>query len=275
MQGHSTPTAKKTYGRLSDLTRNISPESMNLFRDVSDKWQKWLNLMCRQPMEEEIENEKIAEQKQDEPLETQLIKAVNELYGPSKTWRSPEQEKAVTAVAKGVSPLFIVFPTGFGKSSAFLVPAKLKNAGVTIVIVPLIALGENILDICKNAAIDCIFYGRSPPRMAKIVIVLADTAIGKEFTQYANGIKLLGKLDRIIWDEIHKWITDTFRPKLMEAGNWALGVSETFLTATWPLYMHKMFVKRWKIQNETVIRLPNKKPRVRYTIKVFKDDKFE
>lgn len=274
MQGHSNHMAEAKYGRLTDLTRNISPESMNLFRDVSDKWQRWLGLVSRQPMDDDEEME-MEEQEADEPIERQLVKAMHDLYGPSKNWRSPEQEKAVVAVANGISPLFIVFPTGFGKSSAFLLPAKLKSAGVTIVITPLVALGNNIVETCKKARIDCIFYGRSPARMAKVVVVMGDTAVGKEFTQYANEIKLIGKLDRIVWDEIHKWVTDTFRPKLMESSDWSLGVQEVFLTATSPPYLQKKFMQRWKIQNETTIRIPNRKPKVRYTIKVFKDDEFE
>jgi DEAD/DEAH box helicase len=274
MHGHSAHVAEIKYGRLTDLTRNVSPESMNLFRDVSDKWQKWLGLISRQPMDDDEEME-IEEQEQQESTEMQLVKAIHDLYGPSKNWRTPEQEKAVVAAVEGVSPLFIIFPTGYGKSSVFLLPAKLKGAGVTIVIVPLIALGDNILETCQKAHIDCIFYGRSPPRMAKVVVVMAETAMRKEFTQYANEIKLMGKLDRIIRDEIHKWKTDTFRPKLMEGSDWSLGVQEVFLTATWPSYMQKKFMREWKIQNAMTIRIPNKKPRVRYTIKIFKDNEFE
>jgi hypothetical protein len=274
MQTHSAHVGQVRYGRLTDLTRNISPESMNLFRDVSDKWQRWLGLVSRQPTDDDYETER-QDDEPNEPIETQLLKAIHDLYGPSKNWRSPEQEKAVIAVASGVSPLFIIFPTGFGKSLAFLLPAKLKSAGVTIVITPLVALGENIVETCKKANVDCVFYGRSPLRMAKVVVVMADTAIGNEFTQYANEIKLMDKLDRVIWDEVHKMQTDTYRSRLMEGSNWSLDVQEIFLTATWPPYLQKIFIKRWKIQNATTIRIPNRKPRVRYTVKVFKDDEFE
>jgi DEAD/DEAH box helicase len=161
MQTHSSHTAEVKYGRLTDLTRNISAESINLFREVSDKWQRWLGLVSRQPMDDDDEME-MEEQEPEEPTETQLVKAMHDLYGPSNSWRSPEQEKAVVAVVNGVSPLFIIFPTGYGKSSAFLLPAKLRSAGVTIVITPLIALGKNIVDTCQDARVDCIFYGRSP-----------------------------------------------------------------------------------------------------------------
>ena len=68
MQGHSNHMGKKGYGRLTDLTRNISPESMNLFRDVSDKWQRWLGLISRQSMDDDEEME-MEEQEVDESIE--------------------------------------------------------------------------------------------------------------------------------------------------------------------------------------------------------------
>ena len=34
--------------------------------------------------------------------------------------------------------------------------------------------------------------------MARVIIVTADIVVGKEFTQYANEIKLMNKLDRIV-----------------------------------------------------------------------------
>ena len=155
MQGHSRSVGEKTYGKLNDLTRNMSAESMDVFREVSDKWLKWLNLVSRQARDEE-EEMSIEEEKTEESIENQLIKAMHDLYGRSQTWRSSEQEKAVISVAKGVSPLFVIFPTGFGKSSTFLLPAMLKNAGVTVVICPLVALASNLLKRCKKDNVNCI-----------------------------------------------------------------------------------------------------------------------
>jgi superfamily II DNA helicase RecQ len=77
--------------------------------------------------DEEMEME---EQEQEESTETQLLKTMYDLYGPSKSWRTPEQEKAVVAIADSVSPLFVIFPTGVGKSSTSLLPAKLRSTGV-------------------------------------------------------------------------------------------------------------------------------------------------
>jgi superfamily II DNA helicase RecQ len=98
---------------------------------------------------------------------------------------------------------------------------------------------------------------------------------GKEFSHFANEIKLMGKLDRIVWDEIHKWITDTYRPKMMDSSDWMRDVPAIYITATWPPSLQRDFMRRWKIEDETTIRIANQKPRVRYTVCVFKDDEFE
>jgi hypothetical protein len=262
------------YERLTNLTRNMSPESMNLFRDMSDKWQRWLNLMSRQSMDDD-EEMKMKEQEQDESIETQLLKIIHDLYDPSKNWRSSEQEKIVVAIVNDISSSFIIFPTEFEKSSTFLLSIKLKNTEITIVIISLITLGNNILKTCQKTRIDYIFYDRSLTRMTKIVIVMTDMIVEKEFTQYANEIKLMGKLDRIVWDEIHKWQTDTFHSKLMENNDWSLRIQEVFLTITSSPYLQKKFMQQWKIHNETMIKIPNRKSKVRYTIKIFKNDDFK
>jgi len=274
MQAHSRRTGDQKYAQMSGITRQLSSESIDLFRNVSDRWQRWFKLVSRQPRDDIYEPEKKT-QAPEEPIETQLVKAMHDRFGRSNNWRSAEQKEATIAVATGVSPLFITFPTGFGKSFCFLLPAMLKRAGSTILIVPLVALAEDMLKRCQDARIDCIIYGRTPARMAKVIIVIPETAIGKQFTHFANEIKLLGKLDRIVWDEVHKMGTDTYRPKIMESCNWTLGTQEVFITATSPPYLHTQFKRRWKIQDERMIRIPNQKPRVCYNVHVFEDDDFE
>jgi len=273
MQAHSVTTAVKNYARVTDLLKNMSTESIDIFRTVSDKWQRWLGLLPRQLRDDEPEVED--KKPEEEPLKNRVGDVMYDLFGASWSWKSPEQEEAVMSVLQGVNQLFIVFPTGHGKTKNILIPTKLKGAGTTIVISPLIALADNLYDECKRLNIDCIRFGKSPPRMANVVIVTAETALGDEFTHFANEVKLMGKLDRIVYDEVHKWEADTFRPKLRVANHWCLGVQEVYLTATWPQYLQKRFMTRWEIHNPKVIRIPNKKPKVRYTVSVFDDEEFE
>jgi hypothetical protein len=41
MAAHSTRTAIANYGRLTGLISGMSPESIDVFREISDKWQEW------------------------------------------------------------------------------------------------------------------------------------------------------------------------------------------------------------------------------------------
>ena len=95
----------------------------------------------------------------------------------------PVHYKAVLAVVDGVSPLIVVLPTGAGKSLTFIIPALFPGAGTTVVITPLVALAEDLLKHCKKFRIDCILYGQALSRMAKIIIIVMESAISKSFNQ--------------------------------------------------------------------------------------------
>ena len=70
-------------------------------------------------------------------------------------------------------------------------------------------LAEDMLRRCKGAGIDCIIYGRVAPRMARIIIVVTESATSSSFTQFMLDIYLKARLDRIVFDEIHQLVTDT------------------------------------------------------------------
>ena len=41
MATHTTETAVARYGRLAGLIQELSPESIDIFRGISDQWQEW------------------------------------------------------------------------------------------------------------------------------------------------------------------------------------------------------------------------------------------
>ena len=45
MATHSTQTAIARYGRLSGLIQELSAESIDIFRHISDQWQEWYTLL--------------------------------------------------------------------------------------------------------------------------------------------------------------------------------------------------------------------------------------
>ena len=171
------------------------------------------------------------------------------------------------AVVNGVSPLFIIQPTGAGKSVSFMIPAMFPEAKTTCIVTPLVALAEDMLRRCKEAEIDCIIYGRVPPRTARIIIVVTESAASSSFTQFMLDIHLKGRLDRIVFDEIHKLVTDAnFRPKLEALNKLVLPVQYVFLTATFPPSLIAQFNDSMLIYEPTFIRQVNHKPQVRYNV---------
>ena len=45
MATHSTQTAIARYGRLGGLIQKLTPESIDIFRAISDRWQEWYIFM--------------------------------------------------------------------------------------------------------------------------------------------------------------------------------------------------------------------------------------
>src|SRR5437762_8421730 len=82
--------------------------------------------------------------------QNKINQALRHLFGPSGKFRSEKQEEGLLATIEGKSALFIILPTGAGKSLMFEIPALFKGAKSTIVIVPLVGLAENLLQRCKN-----------------------------------------------------------------------------------------------------------------------------
>ncbi len=69
-------------------------------------------------------------------VRTKIEQALRHLFGPSGKFRSEKQEEGLLAVIEGKSPLFIILPTGAGKSLMFEIPALFNGVKSTIVIVP-------------------------------------------------------------------------------------------------------------------------------------------
>src|SRR5436190_35647 len=270
MAAHSTKVAIAHYARMGGLSRNLTPESLDVFRSISDKWQRWYGLVSRK----QSSNAKTIQstQKGVQSTKEKMYGVIQKLYGPTGEFRTRKQEQAVEAVIEGVNPLIVVLPTGAGKSLSFMIPALLPGAGTTVVITPLVALAENMLVRCKEANIDCILYGWGPSQMATIIIVVTESTVTGSFNQFILDIHLKGRLDRIVLDEVHKLLMDSnFRLKLDDIRKLALPVQYVSLTATLPPSLLEQYKNFMCFQNPMVIRELNKKPRVRYRIQRISD----
>ena len=76
------------------------------------------------------------------------------MIGPNAEFRGL-QERALQAIIQRHMRVLIMMRTGGGKSLFFMLPAMCSRDGVTIVIVPLISLREDLKRRYNEAGISC------------------------------------------------------------------------------------------------------------------------
>ena len=159
------------------------------------------------------------------------------LFGKCSSFRTI-QESVVRAIYSGQSPILSVLPTGGGKSLLFLLPASYDFSGVTIVLLPLISLREDLYRRTKELGILSIIWHPSLTSIEyNIVFTTPESLRNTQFWTFLLKLRTIGRLDRIVVDECHLSIQNTisYRPIIGEIGRLTqLGVRLLFLTATMP-----------------------------------------
>jgi superfamily II DNA helicase RecQ len=177
---------------------------------------------------------------------------------PTATLRD-NQLDVLRSIIRGDSPILQIVSTGGGKSISFILPAFYSPRGVTIVLVPLLALQHDLLGRCRAAGIDTVVweYGLAVIS-ASIVLVTPESLLTGSFQDFLNRLIVRQQLDQVFVDECHIVLdsTDTFRPGLRELGQvlGCLGIQLIFLTATLSPYDQRLFVD--------LIALPQSRVRV-------------
>ena len=155
----------------------------------------------------------------------------------------PGQKEIIQSVIDG-EDVFVVMPTGSGKSLCYQLPAIIRE-GLTVVISPLIALMMSQVLYLKKLGINCgaLTSSSSPEEVSEILNNLSQKTlkilyIAPERLSKASTIKMLktGNINLIAVDEAHcvsQWGHD-FRPSYLLIGNLRkrLNVPLVALTAT-------------------------------------------
>lgn len=159
------------------------------------------------------------------------------LFGPTSQFRHC-QAAAIQAIQENQSPVLAVMPTGGGKSLLFLLPASYRVSGVTVVIVPLVSLRQDLIRRSRDLGITCAAWdARQPPDGCSIVFVTPESALTEAFSAFLHRLRTTEQLDRVVVDECHLCLDPdpTFRTALHQLRE--LNRFETalvFLTATLP-----------------------------------------
>jgi superfamily II DNA helicase RecQ len=278
--GHTTHIAGMIYARELVENRDAVVGRRQKFREVSEGWHRFLNLASshedpsptapqkRQRPAEDMQDAQIARWKR---LRTVDIDAeLRDIVGERATFRGKQRE-ALTAIMSNRSPVLVVMGTGAGKSLLFQLPARSQKTGTTVVVVPLKTLERSLHARCRPAGISSIMWdSERADRMAQIVFVQPESAVGARFNQYLNRLEGLGQLDRIVIDECHTVLQSRpdFRPKMREAGAVLKGRGKQmiFLTATLAPASEAEFFEIMRMEAVAPIRGPTTRTNIRYSV---------
>lgn len=116
---------------------------------------------------------------------TDIQVSLERLQGKGAQFRGC-QRLAIEAVMQQKSPVVAIMGIGMGKSLTFMLPA-LTSTGVTIVVVPILALKNNLKDRCIKAGIDCVEWdSQRLHEWASVVLVVLESAVSAPFEAFIN-----------------------------------------------------------------------------------------
>ena len=281
--GHSRRTETMIYGRLLMESPFHTVAERDKFRRVSRDWHRFLEFPSGWQDDEIEAVTKVkmeAEQKEEEYQRWQLLKradlrtALKQIAGPQAEFGGVQRE-GLTAIVQGRSPILIVMGTGGGKSLFFMIPASIGSDGVTVVVVALISLRQDLRRRCDDAGIRCVEWdGMQPDFQASIVLVTPESAVSESFSRFMDVKRAMRQLERVVIDECHvvldstnKWRPDMLRLKEMLAK----GVQMVYLTATLPAREMGRFFEIMGLREEelTQIRSATTRKNVEYRVEEY------
>ena len=188
--------------------------------------------------------------------------ALQRLYPDQEhpSFKTKKQQEMVETIASGLAEIVVVLATGEGKSLAFLVPICLPQAATTVVILPLVALKQDMVRRCQLAKIahsvwdphgDFQHYIGTP-----LLFVSVESAVRPKFRRFLGQLDASQGLDRVIFDESHLAITaSTYRPKMALVKYLRqFHCQLVCLTATLPPSMELEFQRRFLLARPGMIR---------------------
>jgi superfamily II DNA helicase RecQ len=84
-----------------------------------------------------------------------------------------------------------------------MLPCTLPDAGITVLVVPLVSFHGDVIRRIKEMSIDHLEWRPGESREAALVLVGAEAGSSKDFIKYARRLIAEQKLGRIVIDECH------------------------------------------------------------------------
>lgn len=208
--------------------------------------------------------------------EKQLLAVARAMYSDhTLQLRVPGQRNGLLATlgpqSSHSNQVVVVLATGSGKTLIFLVGVTLRDAATTILILPTVALRNDMIRRLRTFGIKYHTWTPGSSRSAPLVILTAEAACTSGFLDYARMLIDHQLLDRVVVDECHLTITASeYRESMVQLG-WYVGqlkAQTVWLTATLPPIMQDAFILQNKLVRPEVVRESTNRPNIRYHIQV-------
>ncbi|KAJ9129553.1 DEAD-like helicases superfamily protein, partial [Pleurostoma richardsiae] len=265
--GHTTRTSGRVYGREIEEGTSIPLVRQELYRKASICWHRLLGLGRggstgdrKRPYDSFDEELELARARRLHRLRrADLAGRLRQMLNNEDASFRGIQLAVVRAVVRGETPVLQIIGTGAGKSLSFMLPAYCSPDGVTIVVVPMVALRTDLLWRCRTSQIDAeIWRSDRPVRAASVVLITPESVATKGFRNFVNGLTVRQQLDRIVVDECHLVLdgSSDYRPGLLKLGETVaeIGVQLICMTATMSPYELQGFY--------TLMQLPRNRVKV-------------
>ena len=136
--------------------------------------------------------------------------------------RSLNQRNDLIMIARSRLEIIVVMLTSDEKSLLFVVSSQLSSAQVTMIIVFLIALKQNLLRRCMKWNVICACYdldttSQQMHAVFSLLLMNIETTITSNFVSFARFLHATNRLNRIVLDEAHLLlIASHYRSRIVE-----------------------------------------------------------
>jgi superfamily II DNA helicase RecQ len=245
---HERYIVETVHGLLINESPFTTASEKEQFHPVSNDWHRLLQFQSahnRGRLEPGVERRIAAEREAAELRRYRQIRKVDidvelmQFYGNADAGFRGIQELALRAIIHRTEPFVLaIMLAGGGKSLLFMLPASASQDGVTPIIVPKVALRQ---DMCERSNEKWIPYAewdrKRPLYHTRIVLATPESAVTAAFGRFVEEKKRAFQFERIVIDECYMILesTDQWRLKVRQLKEMAgKGVQVLYLTATLP-----------------------------------------
>ncbi len=203
------------------------------------------------------------------------LRALRSALGDERaTFKSQMQADVVAAVREGKQDMFVVMPTGGGKTLCFLLPVFMEGMEkCTVVVTPLVSLRNEVISRAQALGLSVGNWSDRKREDVQVLVLSAEHIEAGEFHVMLRELVRQKRLARIVVDEVHLTILwAEFRPSLKHMQYMLQtvqhNVQRVLLTATAPLEDREPIMSAHGLRLAVLYSMPTVRKNLRFRVRV-------